>query len=62
VVMATPKEKASEPDGYIEIFFSHCWNVIKEDILMVVDQFCRTFISSIKPWWCLSLKIKTPIM
>jgi hypothetical protein len=41
VVLNTPKEKAPGPDGYIGIFFSHCWNTIKEDILKAVDQFYR---------------------
>jgi hypothetical protein len=39
VVMEASKEKAPVPDGYIESFFSHCWNIIKDDLVKVVDQF-----------------------
>jgi hypothetical protein len=35
--MNTPKEKAPRPDGYIGSFFAHCWDIIKDDILKVVE-------------------------
>jgi hypothetical protein len=39
VVMETPKEKASGPNGFIGLFFSHCWEIIKDDIATTVNQF-----------------------
>jgi hypothetical protein len=39
VIMEAPKEKAPGPDGYIGRFFSHCWDIIKEDTLKAVEQF-----------------------
>jgi hypothetical protein len=39
VIMESPKEKAPGPDGFIGIFFSTCWEVIKEDLLKVVHHF-----------------------
>jgi hypothetical protein len=38
-IMSMPKQKAPGPDGYIGSFFSLCWNIIKSDIMKVVDQF-----------------------
>jgi hypothetical protein len=40
VIQNAPKEKASGPDGFIGLFFSICWNTIKQDCLAVVQQFC----------------------
>jgi hypothetical protein len=37
--MESPREKAPAPDGYIGVFFSHCWDIIKGDILKAVHQF-----------------------
>jgi hypothetical protein len=37
-IMKAPKEKALGPDGFIEPFFSHCWEIIKEDIVNAVNQ------------------------
>jgi hypothetical protein len=39
VVMETPKEKASGPNGFIGLFFSHYWEIIKDDIATTVNQF-----------------------
>jgi hypothetical protein len=39
VVMEAPKEKAPGPDGYIGLFFSSCWEIIKEDTMKAVHQF-----------------------
>jgi hypothetical protein len=33
------KEKAPGPDGYIGLFFSVCWDIIRQDIMRAVDQF-----------------------
>jgi hypothetical protein len=35
----SPKGKAPGPDGYIGLFFSSCWNIIKQDLLLVVNHF-----------------------
>jgi hypothetical protein len=40
--MEAPKEKGPGPDGFIGIFFSHCWDIIKTDLINAVNQFyCR---------------------
>jgi hypothetical protein len=39
VVLETPKEKAPGPDGFIELFFSSCWDIIKDDLIRAVNQF-----------------------
>jgi hypothetical protein len=39
VVLEAPKEKAPRPDGFIGLFFSECWGIIKEDILKALQQF-----------------------
>jgi hypothetical protein len=40
--MEAPKEKGPGPDGFIGIFFSHCWDIIKIDLINAVNQFyCR---------------------
>jgi hypothetical protein len=39
VIMEAPKEKAPCPDGYIGTFFTHCWGIIKEELLKAIDQF-----------------------
>jgi hypothetical protein len=36
--MEAPKEKAPMPDGFIDIFFSHCWDYIKEDVIRAANQ------------------------
>jgi hypothetical protein len=41
VVMSAPKEKALGPDGFIGSFFSHCWDIIKGDLLQAIYQFHR---------------------
>jgi hypothetical protein len=38
VVLEAPKEKAPRPDGFIGLFFSECWGIIKEDILKALQQ------------------------
>jgi hypothetical protein len=39
VVKEAPREKAPVPNGFIGIFVSECWNIIKEDLMSVVQQF-----------------------
>jgi hypothetical protein len=39
VILEAPKEKAPRPDGFIGVFFSACWEVIKEDLIKVVHHF-----------------------
>jgi hypothetical protein len=38
-VMDAPKEKAPGPDGFIGLFFSTCWETVKDDIISVIHQF-----------------------
>nr|CAD39777.1 OSJNBa0060B20.13 [Oryza sativa Japonica Group] len=33
-----PTDKAPRPDGFTGIFFKVCWEIIKEDILLVLDS------------------------
>jgi hypothetical protein len=40
VIMEAPKEKAPDLDGFIVLFFSSYWGIIKQDIIRVVHQFC----------------------
>lgn len=37
--MQAPKEKAPGPDGFIGLFFSSCWNIVKREIIQAVDHF-----------------------
>jgi hypothetical protein len=39
VIMAMAKQKAPGPDGYIGTFFRACWNTIKGDIMVALQQF-----------------------
>jgi hypothetical protein len=39
VIMHSPKEKALGPDGFIGLFFTACWEVIRGDLLHAVDHF-----------------------
>jgi hypothetical protein len=39
LIMEIHKEKAPGPDGFIGLFFSHCWQIIKDDIASAVNQF-----------------------
>lgn len=39
VIMKYPKEKAPGPDGFIGLFFSSCWNVVKQDFMNAMGQF-----------------------
>jgi hypothetical protein len=39
VIMNAPKEKVHGPDGFIGIFFSHCWDIIKANFLRAIDRF-----------------------
>jgi hypothetical protein len=39
VIKRAPKEKAPRPDGFICLFFSLCWNIIKEDLMLAVEHF-----------------------
>jgi hypothetical protein len=39
IIKDSPKEKAHGPDGFIGLFFSYCWNIIKHDLLLAVEHF-----------------------
>jgi hypothetical protein len=39
VIMEAPKEKAPGPDGFIDLFFSACWEIIKVDLMKAVQHF-----------------------
>jgi hypothetical protein len=39
VIRSAPKEKAPRSDGFIGLFFSQCWSIIKADLLQVVHHF-----------------------
>jgi hypothetical protein len=39
VIMKAPKEKAPGPNGCIFIFFSSCWEILREDLCIVVHHF-----------------------
>jgi hypothetical protein len=39
VIKATPKEKAPGLDVFIGLFFSSCWDVVKEDIMRAIQYF-----------------------
>ena len=34
-----PSDKASGPDGFTDLFFKKCWDIIKHDLMRVVDRF-----------------------
>jgi hypothetical protein len=38
VIMEAPKEKAPGLDGFIGLFFSKCWNIIREDNMGALHQ------------------------
>jgi hypothetical protein len=37
--MSAPKEKSPGPDIYIELFFSSCWHILKEDLIKAIQHF-----------------------
>jgi hypothetical protein len=39
VIKSAPKEKSPRPHGFIGIFFSLCWEIIKRDLMTAVEQF-----------------------
>jgi hypothetical protein len=39
VIMSAPKEKALGPDGFIGLFFSTCWHILKQDLTNALRQF-----------------------
>jgi hypothetical protein len=39
VIAEAPKEKESGPDGFLGLFFAVCWGIIKDDIMVAVQQF-----------------------
>jgi hypothetical protein len=39
VISEAPKEKASDTNDFIGLFFSECWEIIKDDILKALQQF-----------------------
>jgi hypothetical protein len=39
VVKNAPKEKAPGPDGFIGLFFSACWDIIRIDLIQEVQHF-----------------------
>jgi hypothetical protein len=38
VIKGAPKDKAPEPDWFIRDFFAACWDIIREDIIQVVQH------------------------
>jgi hypothetical protein len=39
VIFSAPKEKAPGSDGFVGLFFSSCWEMIKEDTIRALHQF-----------------------
>jgi hypothetical protein len=39
VIKEAPKEKGPGPDGFIGVFFSLCWGIIKQELMLTVNQF-----------------------
>jgi hypothetical protein len=39
VIMVAPKDKAPDHEGFIGLFFSSCWSILKEDIVRAVHHF-----------------------
>jgi hypothetical protein len=39
VILASSKEKAPGPNGFIGLFFSSCWNLVKDDLVKEVQHF-----------------------
>lgn len=39
VIIQVPKEMAPGSDGFIGLFFSTCWDIIRDDILIAINQF-----------------------
>jgi hypothetical protein len=38
-IKSMPKEKASGPNGFIGTFFRSCWQIVKDDLMAVVNKF-----------------------
>ena len=41
-----PLDKAPGPDGYTVAFFRSCWNIIKEDMMRVIDAFSELSVNN----------------
>jgi hypothetical protein len=39
IIKQAPREMASGPDGFIGVFFSSCWHIIRDDLMRAVRHF-----------------------
>lgn len=54
-------DKASGPDEFSISFFKKCWDIVKNDLLEVFEEFCYSeeFYEHLNDtFWCLLLKTK----
>jgi hypothetical protein len=59
IILNAPKEKALRPDGFIGLFFSHCWNIIKEDLMQAIEEFLNMNYQGLKLLNVTSQKLNT---